>query len=81
MRFAIITDIHLGLRDNYWEKYPSDEYIKNLLDKFVEEVKNDKNIDFIVMLWDFIEDIEEKVDKENINYIISTLNKSNKPVF
>jgi len=80
MKFAIITDIHLGLETQY-NNVPVDKDIKLFLDNFVEEMNNSIRPKFVVVLGDLIEDFNKVNDEQNISYIVNLFRKLNCPVY
>lgn len=82
MKFAILSDIHLG-PDGYYKgvlrKINKD--VINFLDEFVEEMNNNVKPEFVVVLGDLIEDDNETNDKNNIVYIVKLLTKLNCSVY
>ena len=82
MKFAILTDIHIGPEGNYKgviRKMNKD--VKIFLDQFVEEMNNNVKPGFVVILGDLVEDDNEVNDKNNINYIVNLLKKLKCPVY
>jgi 3',5'-cyclic AMP phosphodiesterase CpdA len=80
MKFAILTDIHLGPEGVYngtLRKVNKDA--KKLLNEFIEEMNNNVKPEFVVILGDLIEDDDKATDIENINYIVKSLTKLNCP--
>lgn len=76
MKFAILTDIHLGPEGLYkgvLRKMNKD--VKLFLDNFVTEMNNIVKPEFVVVLGDLVEDDNEINDKNNINYIVKLLKK------
>lgn len=74
MRFAIISDIHLGL-ENQYQNVPSDKNIKSYLNNFVEEMNINVKPEFVIVLGDLIEDFNKINDQININYITNLFQK------
>lgn len=74
MKFAILTDIHLGPEGHFrgvLRKMNKD--VKIFLDDFVAEMKNNVKPEFVVVLGDLVEDDNEANDKNNIDYIVKLL--------
>ncbi len=82
MKFAILTDIHLGPEGYYngvLRKMNKDAKI--FLDNFVREMNNNVKPEFVVVLGDLAEDDNEINDKKNIDYIVKLLTKLKCPVY
>lgn len=82
MKFAILTDIHLGPEGHYkgvLRKMNKD--VKIFLDGFVVEMNNNVKPEFVVVLGDLVEDDDETNDKNNIDYIVKLLKKLECPVY
>lgn len=82
MKFAILTDIHLGPEGHFHgilRKMNKDAKI--FLDDFVEEMNNNVKPEFTVVLGDLVEDDNETNDKDNIGYIVKLLEKLESPVY
>mgnify|MGYP001571131869 FL=1 len=82
MKFAILTDIHLGPEGHYkgvLRKINKD--VKFFLDDFVAEMNNNAKPEFVVVLGDLVEDDNEINDKDNIDYIVKLLKKLECPVY
>lgn len=76
MKFAILTDIHLGPEGHYkgvLRKINKD--VKFFLNDFVEEMNNNVKPNFVVVLGDLVEDDNEINDKNNLDYILKLLKK------
>ena len=82
MKFAILTDMHLG-PEGYWKgvlrKVNKD--VKIFLDEFIEEMNTNVKPKFVVVLGDLIEDDNPISDKENIAYIVKLFKKLKCPVY
>ena len=76
MRFAILSDIHKGP-----EAYCGDvlqkinKEVDIFLDKFVEEMNENTNPEFVLVLGDLIEDKDKINDIKNMKSVINLLNK------
>lgn len=82
MKFAILTDIHLGPEGNYKGVLKEiNKDVKTFLDDFVTEMNNNVRPDFIVVLGDLVEDDNEINDKNNIDYIVKLLTRLECPVY
>jgi len=82
MKFAILTDIHLGPEEHYkgvLRKMTKDAKI--FLDKFLAEMNDNAKPNFVMVLGDLIQEIDEKNDRENMQYIINLLSGLNCPVY
>lgn len=82
MKFAILTDIHLGPEGQYkgiLRKMNKDAKI--FLDDFIEEMNSNTKPEFVVILGDLVEDDNEINDKNNIKYIVKLLKKLECPVY
>ena len=82
MKFAILTDIHLGPEGYYkgiLRKINKD--VKIFLDDFVDEMNNNVKPEFVVILGDLVNDVDEATDKNNIDYIVKLLKKLECPVY
>jgi len=82
MKFAIITDIHLGPKGYHKGILRKINHnIKTLLRNFIEEINNNIKPEFVVVLGDLIEDENEINDKKNIKYVVKLLKKLKYPVY
>jgi len=82
MKFAILTDIHLGPEGRFrgvLRKMNKDAKI--FLDDFIEEMNSNMKPEFTVVLGDLIEDDNEVNDKNNIEYIVKSMQKLDSPVY
>lgn len=82
MKFAILTDIHLGPEGHFngvLRKINKDAKI--FLDDFVEEMNGNVKPEFTVVLGDLVEDDNEANDKNNVSYIVKLLKKLKSPVY
>lgn len=81
MKFAIISDVHLG--ENCFIKGVDRKlgrHSKELLDKFVNIMNTKIKPDFVINLGDLIEDKDNKNDKKNYASGINILNKLECPL-
>lgn len=82
MRFAILTDIHLG-PEGYFKgvlrKINKD--VKIYLDDFIEKMNYSERPEFVVVLGDLIQDDNEENDRNNIIYVVESLKKLKCPVY
>lgn len=82
MKFAILTDIHLGPEGYYKGVLRRiSENVKIFLDDFVEKMNNNVKPDFVVILGDLVNDVDKITDKSNIDYIVKLLKKVKCPVY
>ena len=82
MKFAIITDIHMGPEgffNGVLRKITKDA--KQFLDEFVDEMNNEIKPEFVVVLGDLIEDDNPENDKTNIKLITKLFKKLNCRVY
>lgn len=82
MKFAILTDIHLGPEEYYngiLRKVNKDAKI--FLADFIKKMSNNTKPEFVVVLGDLIEDDNYIKDKININYVIQLLKNIRCPVY
>jgi len=76
MKFAILTDIHLGPEGHYKCVIKiMNKDVKIFLDDFIDEMNRNINPEFVVVLGDLVEDDNEVNDKNNIDYIVKLLKK------
>lgn len=82
MKFAILTDIHLGL-EGYYEgvlrKINRDA--RKFINSFIKEMNDTVKPDFVVVLGDLIEDDNRERDMENISYVADRLTELKCPVY
>lgn len=82
MKFAIITDIHLGPNALYKGKVRKiSDNVKEHVNDFVEKMNTEYKPEFVVTLGDQIQDEDEENDKKNMSDIIGMLGKLNSPVY
>ncbi|HRY82279.1 MAG TPA: metallophosphoesterase [Candidatus Moranbacteria bacterium] len=82
MKFAILSDIHLGPEEYYKNVLRKiNKNVKIFLDNFVEEINSDIKPNFLVVLGDLIQDENSTKDRNNLIYIIKLLKKINYPVY
>lgn len=82
MKFVILTDIHLGPQDYFngvIRKISVDA--KFYLDNFVNEMNNEVNPKFVVILGDLIQAENSDNDKKNISYVTNILSGLNCPTY
>jgi 3',5'-cyclic-AMP phosphodiesterase len=82
MKFAIITDIHLGpegYHNGVLRKINKD--VKTLLNNFVHEMNENVNPNFVMVLGDLIEDENPKNDASNVSYIVELFEQLKCPVY
>jgi DNA repair exonuclease SbcCD nuclease subunit len=81
MKFAILTDSHLGPEGYYkgvLRRISKD--VKIYLDDFVDEMNNNVKPEFVIILGDLVNDMDKETDINNIDYIVKTLKKLKCPV-
>lgn len=82
MKFAILTDIHLGPEDHFKGVLRKmNKNAKFFLDEFIEEMNSNLKPEFVVVLGDLAEDDNKTNDKNNIVYIVKLLTKLKCPVY
>jgi len=82
MKFAILTDIHLGPEGYYKGMLRRiSKNVKIFLDDFVDEINNNIKPDFVVILGDLVNGVDEVTDKNNIDYIVKLLKNLKCPVY
>lgn len=81
MKFAILTDIHLGPEEYYKGILRKiNKNVKKYLDNIIVKINNTKP-EFLIILGDLIQDENYENDRKNLNYIIKALSKVNCPVY
>lgn len=81
MKFAILTDIHLGPEAHFKGVLRKiNKNAKKYIDDFIAEMNNNVKPGFVVVLGDLVEDDNEINDKTNIEYIMKKLTELNCPV-
>lgn len=82
MKFAILTDIHLG-PEIYFKGVlrKINKNVKIYLDEFVEEMNSNVRPEFVAVLGDLVEDDNKNNDENNIFYILKLLEKLECPVY
>jgi len=81
MKFAILTDIHLGPEVHYKGVLRKmSKNVKPFLEKFIAEMNCSVKPEFLIVLGDLVGNENEFNDKNNISYIIDTLKKLDCPV-
>jgi predicted phosphodiesterase len=82
MRFAVISDIHMGPEKFYkGVKLSLTDHALSCVKKFVDEINQDPKIKFVVQLGDVIDSTDLEYDKENYNLVLNLLKKLNCPVY
>jgi Icc protein len=81
MRFALITDVHLGPPASHQGKlrkltHQSEELVK----AFVRKMRDEVNPDLVINLGDVIEDESAEKDRERYAHFVSLLREIGKPV-
>lgn len=82
MRFAVLTDTHLG-PEGYYKGIlrKMNKNAKLLLKEFVKKVKEKEKIDFLIVLGDLVEDDNKEKDKKNLQFIVKQLKELDCPVY
>lgn len=82
MKFAILTDIHMG-PEGYYNKClrKINKDVKRFLAEFIEKMNVVIEPDFVVVLGDLVEDDSPKNDKNNISYIRNSLKNLKCPAY
>lgn len=76
MKFAILTDIHLGSEKYYKGVLRKiNKNVKTFLNDFVAEMNNRVKPELVVILGDLVEDDGKVNDKNNIDYVVKILKK------
>jgi 3',5'-cyclic AMP phosphodiesterase CpdA len=81
MKFAILTDIHLGPEGYYKGLRKINNNVKFFLDDFIKEMNNNIKPEFVVILGDLVENDNEVNDRNNIDYIVKLFKKLECPVY
>lgn len=82
MKFAIITDIHLGPEGHFKGVHRKiNKDVKVYLENFVAEMNDVEKPEFVVVLGDIVEDDNEVNDKQNLDYLIALFKKLQCPVY
>jgi hypothetical protein len=81
MRFALITDVHLGPPASHAGKLRKLTHLsEELVQSFVRRMRDDFNPDLIVNLGDVIEDESAERDRERYGSFVAMLRETGKPV-
>ncbi|MCX6762984.1 MAG: metallophosphoesterase [Candidatus Moranbacteria bacterium] len=82
MKFAIITDIHLGPEEYHKGILRKvNKNVKTFLGDFIKEMNKNVKPELVIALGDLIQDENPVSDKDNLNYIIESLKGLNCPVY
>ena len=81
MKFAILTDIHLGPEGYYKGLRKINKDVKFFLNDFVKEMNNNIKPEFVIILGDLVENDNKANDRNNIDYIVKLLKKLECPVY
>lgn len=82
MRFAIISDIHIGPEWYYnWVLRKINSNVKVFLNNFIDDMNNNERPEFVVVLWDTIEDDTIEKDTENLRYVVDLFESLKCPVY
>lgn len=81
MRFALISDVHLGPQASHQGKlrkltHQSEELVKG----FVRRMRDDVKPDLVINLGDVIEDEDAEKDRERYGHFVAMLRETGKPV-
>ncbi len=81
MKFAIISDIHLGQESEFKGVVRKlSRHSKRLLEKFIIDMNVDVRPEFVVNLGDLINDVEREEDIENLKYVLEQQKQLDCPV-
>jgi 3',5'-cyclic-AMP phosphodiesterase len=82
MKFAILTDIHLGPEQSYKGILRKiNNNAKDYLHNFINEINSNVKPEFVIVLGDLIQDDNAESDKNNLTYIVNLLTKLECPVY
>lgn len=81
MRFALITDVHLGPPASHQGKLRKlTDQSEELVKAFVRKMRDEVNPDLVINLGDVIEDESAEKDRERYGHFVSLLREIGKPV-
>lgn len=82
MKFAVLSDLHLGLELDYADlSVDSETYVKQVLAGFIHEMNTSVHPEFVVVLGDLIEDVDAVTDVRRMRYVLDTLSQLSCPVY
>lgn len=82
MKFAILNDIHYGeerISNGVIRKFSNQS--NNLVNNFIKNINNHKEVKLVLVLGDLIESKNEKVDRENLQYMKYKLDNLKQPIY
>jgi len=81
MRFALISDVHLGPAASHQGKLRKLTHLsEELIKAFVRRMRDDVNPDLVINLGDVIEDESAEKDRERYGHFVAMLREIGKPV-
>lgn len=81
MRFALISDVHLGPPASHQGKLRKLTHLsEELVQAFVRRMRDDVNLDLVINLGDVIEDESADKDRERYAHFVAMLREVGKPV-
>ncbi len=81
MRFALISDVHLGPPASYQGKLRKMTHLsEELVEAFVRRMRDDVNPDVVINLGDVLEDESPEKDRERYGHFVAMLREIGKPV-
>lgn len=81
MKFAIITDIHLGPEEYHKGILrKANKEAKKFLGNFVKEMNENANPELVIVLGDLIQDEDPISDRDNLNYVVESMKGLDCPV-
>lgn len=82
MKFAILTDIHIG-QEAYYKGVLRriNKDVKIFLNNFIDEINKEVKPTFVIILGDLIVDESKEKDIEHISYIVKAMKKIECPVY
>jgi metallophosphoesterase superfamily enzyme len=82
MKFAVVTDIHIGAYHQYKQIYRKTTlYSKTSLEKFAAKMNSAYKPEFVVNCGDIVEDIDPVSDERNLLDGIELLSRLDCPVY
>jgi 3',5'-cyclic AMP phosphodiesterase CpdA len=81
MRFALISDVHLGPQASHQGKLRKLTHLsEELVMSFVRKMRDEVNPDLVINLGDVIEDESAEQDRQRYGHFVSMLRETGKPV-